>query len=69
MNNTEQHRHRCEVRWCLSKGSEWAKTYAAGVSKLRGRRAAVALWRDFLAQSRAGNVGECGDWRDVTNSA
>jgi hypothetical protein len=63
MTDTEQHRHRCEVRWCISRGAEWAKTYAASVAKRRGRLAAVALWRDVLAQAKAGNVGEWGDWR------
>lgn len=61
---TEQHRHRCEVRYCLSQGPEWFRQYAAGVRAQRGRDAAQRLWDDVKAQAKLGNRGDKDDWRE-----
>ncbi len=60
--NTEQHRHRTEVRWCLRQGRAWLDGYVKGVADKRGREAAQRLWTDVREQARAGNTGEPGMW-------
>lgn len=59
---SEQHRHRCEVRWCIQQGFAWFETYIKGVKSSRGARAAKQLWADVKAQSKAGNTGAPGEW-------
>ena len=34
--DTDKHRHECEVRYSLSKGADWIKTHLAGVHEKRG---------------------------------
>lgn len=63
---TEQHRHRCEVRWCIRQGPEWCRRYLAGVAERRGRDAARRLLRDIQEQARAGNDGTGEAWIDVS---
>lgn len=60
---TEQHRHRCEVRWCIRSGFEWFKNYINGVRDKRGPAAAQRLWDDVKQQHQAGNAGAWGEWR------
>jgi len=66
MNLEQEHewaveRHRCLVRRLLrltrERGIEWLERYVRGWKQWRGIR------DDFLAQRRAGNIGEPGDWR------
>lgn len=64
--NSEEHRHRCEVRWCLTNGSEWFKTYIAGVAQARGKAAAERLRADVRAQFAAGNRGGEGEWKETS---
>jgi hypothetical protein len=61
--NSELHRHRCEVRWCLSRGREAFDAYKVKVAEKRGERAAERLIRDVNSQAAAGNRGKWGDWR------
>lgn len=63
--SSEQHRHRCEVRWCLSRGRDAFDLYKVEVAKKRGDAAAAAMIRAVNIQAAAGNRGEWGDWRDV----
>lgn len=58
----EEYRHQCEVRWCISQGADWFKTYVRGVATARGREAARRLTADVKAQAAAGNTGEKGKW-------
>jgi hypothetical protein len=60
---TETERHRCEVRWCISRGSEWFGGYIKEVAKIRGKAAAQRLLRDVKEQAALGNEGATGDWR------
>lgn len=59
---SEEHRHRCEVRWCIRQGREWFDGYITEVAKERGKEAAQRLLRDVKAQARAGNTGTDGAW-------
>jgi hypothetical protein len=63
MDNTEQHRHRCEVRhllaMCDKRGVNWLKAYYAGWKRWDGK-----LCDDTRAQWSAGNRGAFGDWRE-----
>jgi len=43
---SEQHRHACEVRYCVARGCEWTVEFCRGVADKRGRDAAKQLWRD-----------------------
>lgn len=67
MNNTEHHRHQCEVRWMLTqrqqRDAEWLDSHMDGIAKRRGAEAAQALRSDCRAQWVAGNRGAWGDWR------
>jgi len=63
--NSEQFRHQCETRWCITKGAAWFEAYVREVAKTRGRPAAVALLRDVKAQAAAGNTGAPGEWKEV----
>lgn len=62
IDSTERHRHRCEVRWCISKGVSWFEGYVKGVAEARGKPAAQQLWRDVRDQASAGNTGKAGEW-------
>jgi len=64
--NSEQHRHRCEVRQVL----EWrtqdrnkAIEYLSIVRKKRGDRAAKLLEKDCREQWTLGNRGLNGEWK------
>lgn len=59
---SEQHRHRCEVRYCISKGAVWFGEYIKGVAKERGKEAAKQLLRDVKEQAQRGNTGKAGEW-------
>lgn len=56
-----EEKHRCEVREILRMSEP--KKFMALVEKRRGRETADKLWQIVLAQYRAGNRGERGDWR------
>ena len=58
-------RHQCEVRYCLTKGSEWFKEYIVGVAKARGKEAADRLRADVRRQHALGNRGEGDEWKDA----
>jgi hypothetical protein len=60
--NDEQHRHRCEVRYCINKGSTWFKQYIAGMDKNRGKERTATLYRDVVEQAKLGNTGGHGEW-------
>ena len=59
---SEQHRHQCEVRFCLAKGFDWFQGYIRGVKQERGKEAARRLWDDVKQQHALGNKGEPGCW-------
>ena len=66
MDNSEQHRHRCEVRQIL----EWrtedrnkAIEYLSIVCKKRGDRVAQLLEKDCKIQWTKGNRGLNGEWK------
>lgn len=61
---SEQHRHRCETRWCITQGAAWFTEYIKGVAKARGKEAAQQLLRDVKQQHQLGNTGSPGDWRE-----
>lgn len=65
--DSEQFRHRCEVRqvlrWRSEHGSGWVHDWLATVDKARGAAAAEQLRSDAAQQWRAGNRGAPGDWR------
>ncbi len=67
--SSEQHRHRCEVRWCLRQGREWFERYIKGdantkslAAARKSREAAQRLWDDVRTQAAAGNTGKPGQW-------
>jgi hypothetical protein len=60
---SEEHRHRCEVRWCIAKGFAWFQDYIAGVAKARrSAEPAKRIWDDVKQQAAAGNKGLAGEW-------
>lgn len=61
--HSEDYRHQCEVRWCISQGADWFKDYVRGVAMARGREAARRLTTDVKAQAAAGNDGAAGLWK------
>lgn len=60
----EQHRHRCEVRWCIRNGADWFKDYIKAVRQQRGQEAAQLLWDDVKHQARLGSRGGPGEWKE-----
>lgn len=60
--STEQHRHQCETRWCISKGFAWFEAYVKGVRAARNPEAAKRLWNDVRQQAALGNKGSLGEW-------
>lgn len=64
MDATEQHRHQCEVRWCLRQGADWFRSYIQAVKQERGVEAARRLWEDVKQQHALGNRGEPGCWME-----
>ena len=69
MDNTEQTRHRCEVRDLITKtrrhGKDWIRVYCEGDKFERKpwkRWAGSRLETDFWAQWNAGNTGAWGEW-------
>ncbi len=67
MDNSEEHRHRCEVRQVLEWGAEdrsKALEYLSNVRKRRNDVAADKLEKDVRAQWALGNRGLEGDWRE-----
>ena len=65
--NSEEHRHRCEVRWCLRNGRAWFDNYIKGVAEKRGRWAARRLYDDVKDQAALGNSGLDGRWEEPKN--
>ncbi len=63
--STEEHRHRCEVRWLIraaqEKGRAWVRAYL-GDKRVDGRRG--RLRADLNEQIKRGNSGEHGEWHD-----
>lgn len=65
MDNSEQHRHRCEVRTILRWRTEdrnKAIEYLSIVRNKRGDRVAQLLEKDCREQWTQGNRGNEGDW-------
>lgn len=60
---SEQHRHRCEVRFLIravrEHGREWVRQYL-GDKRVAGRQ--DQLRTDLNAQIKAGNRGQEGEW-------
>jgi hypothetical protein len=63
---SQQFRHRCEVRWLINErvnrgkvGSQWLRDYL-GKSAVRHRRS--DLERDIRLQWSLGNRGDWGEW-------
>ncbi len=67
--DVERHRHRCEVRTILRKyaaeGISGVDQFIELVAKIRGDSAAARLREDAIAQWKAGNRGNEGDWREL----
>ena len=64
--NSEQHRHRCEVRTILkwrTQDRNKAIEYLSIVRKKRGDRAAQLLEKDCRDQWQLGNRGEDSQWK------
>jgi hypothetical protein len=59
---TETHRHRCEVRHCIRMGATAFKRYIDGIEKHRCKERTAALYRDVVDQAKKGNKGETGTW-------
>jgi hypothetical protein len=59
---TEFHRHRCEVRMCLEQGWRWFVVFVKDVKAKRGEEAAQRLWTDVKRQAALGNTGKPGVW-------
>lgn len=63
---TEQHRHRCEVRDLIKKRVVNGKTWLLGIfdqiERARGRKSLEKLKADFLDQWNKGNRGDDGLW-------
>jgi len=61
--NDEEHKHRCEVRWCIKtrmeRGVNWLRQYLANDSLAPRRR---ELEQDILDQWNKGNRGDKGVW-------
>ena len=63
--NTEQHRHRCEVRQVLkwrTQDRNKAIEYLSIVRKKRGDRTAQLLEKDCMEQWKLGSRGDDGVW-------
>jgi hypothetical protein len=62
LNDTEEHRHQCEVRHYLAlarrQGLGWFKAFVVGWKRWPDSK----LQRDFWAQWKAGNSGKHGEW-------
>lgn len=62
MDNTEQHRHRAEVRHWLAQerknGAAWFRDFISTFKRWPGS----ALQKDFNEQRKAGNQGQHGEW-------
>ncbi len=68
MNNSEQERHRCEVRQVLAwrtADRDSALKYLSVVRQKRGHEAADQLEADCKFQWGLGNRGTKGDWRGI----
>lgn len=70
MQNSELHRHQCEVRHYLATrvekgagGRDWLRRVLDDIERKRGRAAAQRLKDDIVTQWQAGNRGAPGDWR------
>ena len=61
---SEQHRHRCEVRFLIraarERGREWVRQYLDD-KRVAGRQA--RLRADLNTQIKAGNQGNEGEWK------
>ena len=61
---SEQHRHRCEVRFLIraarDRGREWVRQYLDD-KRVAGRQA--RLRADLNEQIKAGNSGQEGEWK------
>ena len=61
---SEQHRHRCEVRFLIraarERGREWGRQYLDD-KRVAGRQA--SLRADLNEQIKAGNRGQEGEWK------
>lgn len=61
---SEQHRHRCEVRFLIraarERGREWVRQYIDS-KPVAGRR--ERLRADLNTQIKAGNRGQEGEWK------
>ena len=66
--HSEQHRHRCEVRWCLLNGRAWFDNYIKGVAEKRGRVAAKRLYDDVRVQAAMGNTGRGNEWKQAVSA-
>jgi hypothetical protein len=65
--NSELHRHRCEVRQVLkwrTQDRNKAIEYLSIVLKKRGDRTAQLLEKDCRQQWQLGNRGDEGDWHE-----
>lgn len=51
-NESEDHRHACEVRHLVAKGRAWSVEFCRGVADKRGRAAAERLWLDARREAR-----------------
>ena len=60
MDNTEQTRHRCEIRQLLRWRKERGSAWAAGYLEKHPRRAAIEP--DIRAQWQRGGRGAWGEW-------
>lgn len=63
---SEEHRHQCEVRYCLTLrkyGKKFVADYLNQVLKARGDSAYRKLNIDCESQWSKGNRGDKGDWR------
>ena len=68
MNNSEQERHRCEVRQVLAwraADRDSALKYLSVVRQKRGNQAADQLEVDCRREWALGNRGKKGDWRGI----
>jgi hypothetical protein len=66
--NSELHRHRCEVRQVLkwrTQDRNKAIEYLSIVRNKRGDRTAQLLEKDCREQWTRGNRGNEGDWHDI----
>lgn len=66
-NWSDEHRHKCEVRYCLMLrkfGKKPVTDYLNSVLDTRGNDAYQKLNKDCQTQWGKGNRGQKGDWRD-----